>query len=310
MVLLNNVSGLSIVASPELMSGIPNQNFQTSSNALTTTNIRHMNTPITPIQIRKTNVAAFLAALAVGALLETGASAQIISVDFDNTTSLASPTMETTDLAGAPGVRVGNWNAWIKNDLTLGDAGQVIVDNNGSTVAGFTATLTYSPVSWASRNNNTVNDQAMYSDVIDAYGGDDSLSVSGIPYALYDVYVYMYDDGSGRAGSFTIGSTTYYARGFGPAEGTGNPASDGTGYVLSTDITLGSGSDIDQGNYVVFSGLSGDSFTLFLSAVNAGNLDRNKVPGFQIVAAVPEPSSFALVGLGLFGLIASRRRRS
>jgi hypothetical protein len=252
----------------------------------------------------------FLAACAAGALFTSAsASAQtIISVNFDNNTDISSALMEPTDLAGAPGVRVGNWNPWLKSDLTLGDDGQTIIDSSGATVPGFTATI--NSIGWASRNNNDENDTALFSDVIDVFGANDSITASGIPYVAYDLYVYMYDDGPGRAGLFTVGSTTYYARGFGPSEGDGNPDFDGTGYVLSTDTTLGAGSDIDQGNYVLFSGLTGSSFTLDMDAINAGSLDRNKVAGIQIVA-VPEPGTFALAGFGaVCGLLAWRRRRA
>ena len=249
------------------------------------------------------------AALLLAASLAT-ASAQIISINFDNATDLNLPTMETTDLAGAPGVRVGNWNPWLKNDLTLGDAGQTILDNTGATVAGLTATLSPS-VGWTSRNNNNVNDQALFSDTLDVFGATRNVAVSGVPFSLYDVYVYVYDDRDGRAGSFSIGSTTYYVRGISPAaglEGLANPATDGSGYVLSSDTTLGTATDIELGNYVKFSNLTGTSFTLGMAAINAGNLDRAKPVGFQIVA-VPEPSVAALTG-GLVGLLALMRARS
>jgi hypothetical protein len=244
------------------------------------------------------------------ASLALTAPAQIISINFDNSTSLAAPTMEPTDLAGAPGARVGNWNPWLKSDLTLGDAGQTILDSTGATVAGLTATLSPS-VGWASRNNNNVNDQALFSDSLDVFGATRNVAVSGVPFSLYDVYVYVYDDRDGRAGSFNIGATTYYVRGISPAsgaEGLANPATDGSGYVLSSDTTLGTATDIDQGNYVKFSNLTGTSFTLGMAAINAGNLDRTKPVGFQIVA-VPEPSAAALTG-GLVGWLAVMRFRN
>lgn len=209
-------------------------------------------------------------------------NADIISVNFDNATTLPG-TMETTDLAGADGVRVGNWNNWIKEDATLGDAGQTVIDDSGATVAGFTTTISGGTLArWASRDNLHTNDQEMYSDVFDVWGSTYTISVSNIPYDVYDVYVYMRDDGAGRAGEFTIGATTYYVRG-----GVGNPGSDGTGYVLSVDTTQGISSDIDQGNYIYFSNISGASFDLVMNAVNAGDLDRNKPAGFQIVAVCP-----------------------
>ncbi len=224
-------------------------------------------------------------------------NAGIISVNFDDAVALPG-TMEITDLAGAPGIRVGNWNNWLDNDTTLGDESQTIIDDSGATVAQFTATISPSP-NWTSRDHNHDNDQEMFSDVIDVYGATYAVTASNVPYSAYHVYVYMRSDGSARAGSFAIGDTTYYARG-----GLTNPAADGTGYVLSSDTTLGDGTDIDQGNYVVFTGLSGSSFTLNLEAVFAGDSanPRNKVAGFQIVE-VPEPATLALLGLGAFALL-------
>jgi hypothetical protein len=49
--------------------------------------------------------------------------------------------MLSTDLAGAPGVRVGNWNNWVKSDYTMGDAGQIVIDDSGATMPGFTAAI-------------------------------------------------------------------------------------------------------------------------------------------------------------------------
>lgn len=233
--------------------------------------------------------------MAIGVL-----NAGTISVSFCNETSLpgTGSIMDSADLAGAPGVRVGNWNNWLKDDGSLGDDGYDIIDDSGA-VTALTASINFTAS--ASRDNNHDNDQEMFSDVKDIFGSDKTLSVSNIPYDVYDVYVYMRDDGAGRAGVFTIGATTYYARG-----GAGNPASDGTGYVLSADTTLDDPTTIDQGNYVVFSAVSGSSFDLVINAVNAGDLDRNKVAGFQIVQ-VPEPATMMLLGLGSMALL--RRKK-
>jgi hypothetical protein len=222
---------------------------------------------------------------ALSAISLGSAKGETISVSFDASTTAGSPNFSTSESAGAPGVRFSNWNSWYNADFTLGDEDQVIVDSSGATVTGFQAVYT-GEARWAQRQVGTgSNDPRMFGNVMDVFGGGKQIDVSGVPYAAYDVYVYMYDDTNGRAGSFTIGETTYFARGLSPAgsEGDGNPADDGSGYVLSSDTTQGSNTDIDQGNYVKFTALSGDSFTLALGAVNAGTLDRNKVAGFQIV---------------------------
>jgi hypothetical protein len=110
----------------------------------------------------------------------------------------------------------------------------------------------------------------LYSDVLDAFGSTRNVAVSGVPFASNDVYVYVYDDREGRAGSYAIGSTTYSVRGLSlasGAEGLANPLTDGSGYVLSSDNTLGAATDIDKGNDVKFGGLSGATFTLSMATI-------------------------------------------
>ncbi|MEN8694025.1 MAG: fibronectin type III domain-containing protein [Akkermansiaceae bacterium] len=226
-------------------------------------------------------------ALAAAAIVATAgmASAEIISVSFDASTSVGSPNFPTSELAGAPDVRVSNWNPWYKGDFTVGDEGQVIVDSSGASVAGFQAFYTGDD-RWGQRQvGSGINDARMFGNVVDVFGGGKAIEVSGVPYGAYDVYIYMYDDTDGRAGSFTIGDVTYFARGISPrgSEGAGIPTDDGSGYLLSADTSQGNSTDIDQGNYVKFSNLTEASFVLDLGAINAGNLDRNKVSGFQIV---------------------------
>ncbi len=222
------------------------------------------------------------------------ASAKVISVTLANATSGSPGRMVPTDLAGAPGVRVANWNVLTNTNLTLGD-NETVVDDSGSAVEGIRVTIA-TPRSFSNRDNNSSykNDQIMYNGVIDCYGDTTTLTLTGIPFNQYDIYFYMRDDGTSRAGAFTlVGGPTYYLRGSG-----GNPTADGIGYVLSTDTTMtaGVGTSIDVGNYTVFQSLSGDS-TFQVTAVNAGDaIVRNKWAGFQIVgksepgqAGIPSP---------------------
>lgn len=244
-----------------------------------------------------------LAALVPG----TGAGASsIISLSPQN----GGRVMATNELAGAPGVRVGYWNNFNALNLTLGDDESVYYEDGTAVGGGFQSQLTISIPATGNFSDRSVspvtNDLKMVSGVIDTYTAN-TLTLSNIPFAQYDIYVYMFDDGATRSGGFTIGGTTYYARG-----GAGNPATDGSGYLLSTDTTITPGDDssVDQGNYVRFANLTGAGQVLSLFAADGSTtVERNKTGGIQIVA-VPEPGTAGIFALGaLLGLRHARRRR-
>ncbi|MGE9266784.1 MAG: hypothetical protein ACQKBY_01705 [Verrucomicrobiales bacterium] len=224
-----------------------------------------------------------------------------------NASGAAGAVMATDDLSGAPGVRQDNWN---NVGLNTTDTVSTAVYEDGTAVGGsFTVHFSNLDSGGAGTRNGTANtdETQFYSGVYDEYSNDlnspTTLEVRNIPFAVYDVYVYMRDDGADRAGVFQIGSTTYYARG-----GAGNPSDAGTGYVLSSDTDPGAADgDIDQGNYVVFRNLTGADFDLITAAYNtSAAADRNKWTGLQIVQ-VPEVGSSAL--LVISGLLISLRRR-
>jgi hypothetical protein len=213
-------------------------------------------------------------------------NAAVISV---NLLGADNNSMSSAHLAGAPGVRVGNWNNYHSSG-PLGDEEDVFYDNGCVVGGGFRVTITLGGggTIFSDRNHpagDFQNDPQMFRNVIDERGGQNSPSatvVTGIPFDVYDVYVYMRDDGANRIGGFRIGQTTYYARG-----GMGNPDNTGAGYVLSSNAAYGSTTaDFGQGNYVVFRGLRGNSFTLETFGVSVSGVDiaRNKWTGFQIVS--------------------------
>jgi hypothetical protein len=254
---------------------------------------------------RRAFIVSLLAAAALGSTA-SACRAAIMSFTLTNTTT----GMAATDVAGAPGVRVGNYN-----NVQIGSGNQTsnitlntIKDDSGATVASASLTLTPS----AGQNNGVAgnvggtNDQALFSNFYDQFATPPStVTITNIPYASYDVYFYRNGteaNAATRAGQFTIGAQDRYVRG-----GLPDPTSTGTGYVLSNDTT-NTGGSITQGNYVVFTGLSGSSLTASFNGVNAGDTTlRNKVVGFQIVQT-PEPASAGLVGLAGLGLLARRRR--
>ena len=237
--------------------------------------------------------------IVLGLATATGTHADVISVNLYNS---GSNPMAANQYAGVINEsRAANWNDWQIND-TLGFTGTA-VDDGGTTVSGFSVSQSGSSLHPYNGDGSNDGDRAMQSDFIDIRNGETvTWSVSGVPYDEYDVYIYMRDDGSSRAGSFTLGDTTYYARG-----GLGLVSNTGDGWTRSTDTTVDSGTDIDQGNYVRFEGLSGSSFTMDWSTLYAGDTAyRNKVAGFQIVA-IPEPATLTLISTLGIGLLLTRR---
>ncbi len=214
----------------------------------------------------------------------TGASYEPRGVGI-NLKPSASSGMSAVDLAGA--LRLPNWNN-LTGPGGTGDSKSISnpIDNTGAVVAGMNVTVTggnSSSGTFLNAPGETGNEASLFTTVFDQFDGTaGTITASGIPYSSYDVYLYMRDDGAARGGSFTLNGTTYYVRG-----GEGNPASTGTGYVLS-NATTNSGASTPQGNYVRFAGVTGSSFTCSFTAFNAGDsVQRLKLPGFQIVSATP-----------------------
>lgn len=229
-------------------------------------------------------------------LLTSPAQAATIGVQFIGD---GRATMASDDLAGAPGVRTGNWN-----NLSGASLDDTAIYDDGSTIGGGFA-VTPSDTSFSNRGNPSDNDEFLFNTVKDV-SGTYTVVVDNIPFAVYDLYIYRRSEATDRAGGFSVdgGTTTYYL-GDVPGSHAGNPDATGSGYVLSTDTTFGGGaSDVDDGNYTVISGLTASDITILATAY--GPTPRNKFAGFQIVE-VPEPSSLALLGIG--SLLIARRRR-
>lgn len=242
--------------------------------------------------------------LLITVVVQASASdAATVGINFSNGT--ATYDLAASDVAGV--VADDNWNnvggASLSGNVTTSN----LVDGSGiATTLDITTTFTTGgragPTTSSSPNDKLFNRHAWFS------GGSETVTIDEISYATYDVYVYTGSDTSGADGrtyGFTIGSTTIYS-----AETAGDSFNDVDGFIQAVGT---SHATANSSNYVLFSGLTGSSFTLSADASSG----RASLDGLQIVEAtvVPEPNAMILILSGMIGVVVAgtvrrRNRRS
>lgn len=272
--------------------------------------------------------------------------ADVISVNFIGTAG-ANGTLGSSDLAGITSARAAaqgftlSENAFVDNWSNAdGAAGNL---SSLTTSSGLASSVS---ISWNAQTVWTLPDTTIgpnnagganpammrgYLDFLgDGIGATTTVAVAGIqlaPATTYDVIVYFDGDNGNdwRVANYRLFDSNGYDQTlFGEdSEGVNfNGAVDASGGnenfggYFQHPLSTGTGNQVwpvvgnnnNEGNYVLFQGLTGSSFNI--EAWGSSNLLRAPVNGIQIIGAstVPEPSSLALVLLGLVGLLRLRPR--
>jgi len=135
----------------------------------------------------------------------------------------------------------------------------------------------------------------LYSGLIRAGAGNPNIPIditlSEITFDAYSLVLYLSSNQNNRSGTVVLGADTIAFNAYNPNGSV--PVFD---EITATD---------PDGNYLVFSGLSGSSQTFSINA--NGIFSPVGIAGLQIIA-VPEPAAGSLL-LGVAGLLALRRRR-
>jgi hypothetical protein len=220
---------------------------------------------------------------------------------------------------GHGGTMVGNWNNLSGN---TGSGVGSLTHSAGAVVDGVT-------VSWSADNvwslpsttggaNTSANTTMMKGYLDNGSENNTSITVSGLEAVSgsYSVILYMDADNGDlwTRGEYTIGVTTVLNE-----DSEGINFNSGSGQNANGVFQLPDADDVggiwpvypdnnSEGNMIIFSGLTGSSFTLTADPVSGQEGLRAPVNGMQIVGVVPEPAS-ALLLVGGFSLICLIRRR-
>jgi hypothetical protein len=281
-------------------------------------------------------LAALLAAPAIALLVGVPASAQSIGGNFvDNgdggVQNAATDALAAGESAGAPGYAQGNWNnlgrwsgliplvgsdgvatgvtaAWDSNNVWRNGAGVAAPD--AKLMQGYLDSTGAANVAPATPYNffpGVNNDPQVYVNGVSAW-----LASIGAP--SYSLVVYADGDGTdNRVGEYWVQAAS------GADLAALTVGDDLTPHLFLNDAANFSGTydqvsaaatslaAADTGNYLVFTGLTADSFLLRTNEAGGPTL-RAPINGFQIVA-VPEPATAGLLTIAGSLLLARRRRR-
>lgn len=277
--------------------------------------------------------------VSLATLYSTASAQSVISLNFpgggDGTYGSSGQNSSLSPDLSPGYIPAANWNN-ADHDAANNKGGLSLEDNTGA-ASGVLATWT-SAGTWDKNSSLATDNDFIYDGWLSGMGPGKEAIVNftnlnaftgGSP---YDVYVYVGNEDSGnkfkreaayRLSDATTGKAEFYL-------GIGN-SDPNDGFTLATQTNPSGGSKARIAEYVLFAGVSGDSFTLTGVGVDAAHKTGLRAPiaGIQIVTGeelilarsqeketlpdddidtIPEPSCFAFLGLALATSVIARRR--
>ncbi|MGC6427019.1 MAG: PEP-CTERM sorting domain-containing protein [Akkermansiaceae bacterium] len=232
-------------------------------------------------------------------LCSLAASAQAASIGINFGAGRAESALGAADSAGV--IAQANWNN------ASGDSGSLAVLNTDDGNASGASVSWATDEQWSAGTGVTNPDATLLNGWISANSTaapDATIDITNIPFAVYNLYVYMNHDRTtedvdltGPFGTFRLHETD------------SDLEVDITGAVTWVQQTADANGDSTQeGNYALFTGLTDSDLNLILGPAGAeGSADRGAITGIQLVA-VPEPSTSILALLAGLGFVGRRRR--